>query len=76
MTKLVRNGRNMGSGVKMICIQILVLPFAGWTHLDSYLTSLSLGFGENKMYLIELLRLKIHHIKHIVSALKWLWISS
>lgn len=60
MTQLMGNGKNLGSGVKMIWIQILVLPFTGWTSLDKLLDLSELWFPyvqvrENKMYLVELL---------------------
>ena len=73
MTQLMGNGRNLGSGVKMIWIQILVLPFTGWTSLDKLLDLSELWFPyvqvrENKMYLVELLWLEITYIKHTAAA--------
>lgn len=73
MTQLLGNGRNLGSGVQTIWIQILVLPSAGRASSDK-LTNLSeprlpyVQIGENKMHLVELLRLEITYIKHRVSV--------
>lgn len=70
MTQLEGKGRNLGSGVKRIWIQILVLPFAGRTYLDKLINLSEPRFPyvkirENKICPVTLLTLKMLCIKWV-----------